>query len=397
MQFHCCESDTVQVTLRLHVRRWEIIIRNHPSADGSTGAASDLVESGCDLNENSYMWRFRNIDLHRNRKSARTLCVAMVVGFACLATSASVMLGDEPTGSGTRTAQKGRKYVNKIPYDVFFDRPLEIAKDRQVEKSSVAPSAPESQQSIDRKPPTVETPAAAEGEHNANWSELLPVEELQDEVKALRSSLTKHLSSQGQYNQNFKSISIDGGVLASLAVVVQDRNDPLTWKENAAYVREFGNQIREAAIGLGRENFDKSKSAFQRLTAVLDGSLPADAGEVTQSVPWQEAVSRKSAMKRIEAARDRLKQDINTESKFKAQADRIRHESSIISTLATLISTEGFEFAENQDYQEPAHHLIDGAREAAEATSVESYEKFKSAIDKINKSCTDCHANYGNG
>ena len=316
-----------------------------------------------------------------------------VLTFICLATVASSVQSEEASRASDPGENKGRKFVNKIPYDVFFDRPLEIAKDNRTESNSSKSVAAQGN-SDDRN----RLPASPAGTRpKTAWSELLPIEGLQDEIKTLRGNLTKHLSNQGQYNQNFKSIVIDATGLAALAVIAQNRHESLTWTENAAYVREFANQIAAAATGLGRENYGKTKSAFQRLTTVLDGSIPADSGDVVKTISWHEAVSRHAAMKRIESARDYLKQDVNSESKFKSMSERVRHESAIIAAFTTLIASDGYEFAENEDYQQFAKMLIEGAKEAIDSTSVQSYEKFKTAIDKINKSCTDCHGHYGNG
>ena len=113
---------------------------------------------------------------------------------------------------------------------------------------------------------------------------------------------------------------------------------------------------------MGKENFEKTKSAFQKLTSVLDGSIPADAGEVPQTRPFHEAASRKGLMRRIERAKDWLKQDVNSEAKFKSMPDQIQHEAAILAALASVITTEGYDYTENDDYQQFARSLIEARR-----------------------------------
>jgi hypothetical protein len=286
-----------------------------------------------------------------------------------------------------------RKFVNKIPYDVFFDNPLQVVNSNK----NVTPAAdtPAGKPGTPKPPP-----AAAAGSAKAGgiaWQELLPMEELQGEVKSVRNSLTKAMSNQGTFNTNFKSIAIDGAELAALAGIAQNHQESLSWKDKAQYVRDFGAQLNLSAVGLGKDNFEKTRSAYQKLSSVLDGSVPADAGDVPVTRPFHEAASRKGLMKRIEKARDWLKQDVNSEVKFKSMSAQILHEAGILSALATVITTTGYEYTENDDYQEHAKSLIEGARDAAAASKDDSWDKFKQAIDKVNKSCTDCHASYGNG
>ena len=241
-------------------------------------------------------------------------------------------------GTTNRADEKGRKFVNKIPYDVFFDNPLQVvnshknavpAVEASVDKPSDIKSAPSTPSQV---------PAAKSG--GIAWQDFVPMEELQREVKTLRNSLTKSIANQGQFNQNFKFIAIDGAEIAALAGIVQQHVESVGWKKNAQYVRDFGAQLNQSSVGLGKDNFEKTKSAFQKLTSVLDGSIPADAGEVPETRPFHEAASRKGLMRRIEKAKDWLKQDVNSEAKFKSMSDQIQHETAILAALASVVTTE---------------------------------------------------------
>ena len=323
----------------------------------------------------------------------QTALIAAVVLFCFVEVAALAQSnGREPTV--VRTNSQERKFVNKIPYDVFFDNPLQlIANTQENAKSPVSTELPTSASKA------VSTPADAgqTGTDEIPWQTLLPDDELQIEVKTLRNRLANALTNQSQYRQNLKGIAIDGTELAALAIIAQGQNSSLSWKENSQYVREFSTQISLAAAGLSKEHFDKTKSAFHRLTSVLDGAIPADSGDVPVNRPLHEAASRKGLMKRIEKAKDWLRQDVNSENKFKTQSAQVQHEAAIIAALATMISKKGYDYTLEDDYQRFARELNEGAREAANASTNDSFEKFKFAIDKINKSCTDCHGTYGNG
>ena len=295
-----------------------------------------------------------------------------------------------------RVDEKGRKFVNKIPFDVFFDDPLGVVNSN---KNSVAAPAEVVNTKEDKSAPAAAAPSSpsTNGGGGIPWQELIPIEELQGEVKTVRNSLNKQMANQGSYNSNFKEIAVDGAEMAALAGIVQEHAEALSWKDKAQYVRDFGAQLSQSAIGLGKDNFDKTRSAFQKLTSVLEGSIPADAGDVPSTRPFNEAASRKGLMKRIEKAKNFLKQDVNSEAKFKSLSDQIRREAALISALGSVITTSGYEYTSEDDYQTHAKTLIDGGKEATSALRDESYDRFKQAVDKVNKSCTDCHASYGNG
>ena len=356
------------------------------------------------------MWLFGNIDGHRKSAAwlltasqilALTVASGLIAGQVALSQNPPSRNADKGTTSPVRVDEKGRKFINKIPYDVFFDNPLELIRNNTntvAPASDVAPneSRPNDASTAANSKTSAPAPSTAKSS-GSEWHQMIPMEELQGEVKTVRNSLTKAMSNQGSYNSNFKEIAIDGSELAALAAIVLEHSESVTWKEKAQYVRDFAGQLSQAAAGLGKDNFEKSKSAFQKLTSVLDGSVPADAGDVPQSRPFNEAASRKGLMKRIERAKNFLKQDVNSEAKFKSLSDQIRREAALISALGTVITTSGYEYTSEDDYQQHAKTLIDGGKEAFSSSQEEAYDRFKEAVDKVNKSCTDCHASYGNG
>ena len=313
----------------------------------------------------------------------------LMIVLAILASQISLAQNQSKDGAG-------RKFVNKIPYDVFFDNPLQVVNNNKnaattAEASAEKPSEPKSA--------TTETAPAATPTKSGGiaWQEILPMEELQGEVKSVRNSLTKSMANQGQFNQNFKPIAIGGAELAALAGIAQAHGEAVGWKDKAQYVRDFSAQLSQSSVNLGKENFEKTKAAFQKLSSIFEGSIPADAGDVPQTRPFSEVASRKGLMRRMEKAKDWLKQDVNSEAKFKSMGGQIQHQAAVLAALATVITTNGYEYTENDDYQQWAKSLIEGAKDAAAASKDESYDKFKQAIDKVNKSCTDCHGSYGNG
>ncbi len=296
----------------------------------------------------------------------------------------------KPTTSGT-----GRKGNSGIPYDAFFDDPLgEVANTAAAPGAAVAKTdAP----TAEPAKPAADVPKAAAGGGNSSWGEIMPLDNLQEEIKKLRNHLTASLQNQKSYNDSFKDIAVDGAVLAALAGVVLEHSDAVSWKANAHYVRDFGFEIFSSANGPGKDGFEKSKAAFEKITAVFSGSIPADAGDVAAKRPLAEVADRGGVMKRIEKAKEWMRLNINTEAKLKSETDQILHEAMIVATLGKVVSTEGYSNADEEDYQKYAENLVNGAKETMSAVKDQSFQKFTDSINKINKSCEQCHANYGTG
>lgn len=362
-------------------------------------------------NENSIMRQFDNVN---SQRPIKTSCLWLSgwceIGLSMLLILLSVAHGADSRQKATQQTPSERR---KIPFDVFFPNPLQIVGDGTSKSDDrEQPSAPESTDrsadSSERMPVAKKDPAAKkepvekEAEKPAagatgEWPRLISMAELQAEVKTLRNELTQILANQGQFNKNFKLASVNGAELSVLASIAPQLEGTLIWKDHAKYVRDFSVELSEAAKGLGRENFEKAKVAFIKLKIVLDGSIPADAGDVEELRPFHEFASRKKLMRRIETAKEMLKQNINSEARFKSMADQIRHESELVSILGIIIRSSGYDYVEEADFQNFANSLIESARELSDSVTGESYEQFKRAIDKMNKSCADCHGAYGNG
>lgn len=285
-----------------------------------------------------------------------------------------------------------RKKESDIPFDAFFENPLEVADDK---RALVATATPTKEPGAEPDKPAGEVPKATGGA--LDWATVLPMENLQAETKKIQNRLKASLQGQGTYNGNYKDIVVDGAVIAALAGIATEHSEDVSWKKNAPLIREFGSELSKAATGLGKENYDKSKAAFDKLESVFSGAIPADAPKASPTRPLAEVADRGGLMKRIEKARNHLRDNINTEAKLKADTDGIVHETLMISSLGRVVTLEGYTSADEEDYKQFAEALIGGANEATAAAKDQSFQKFTESMNKVNKSCDQCHANYGNG
>lgn len=300
----------------------------------------------------------------------------------------------------------GRKWIGDIPYDVFFDDPLAVVSNTQTVASANASTptmASESSTTRTTDTPTETTTPAKPAETSAGsssgtvWRSLITIEQLQQETKRIRNHLTQSLQSQGTYNGNYKELQVDGAVLAAIAAIVPEHEEGFSWKNHARYLREFGRQLNGSARALGKEAYTKSQAVGQNILAVLDGSVPADAGDPPATQPLAEAIDRIGLMYRIQKAKDWMKLEVNSESKFNSELDKIQLEASLVALFGSIVADKSYDYADEDDYKKFVRDLIDGGKEAAAAARDQSFPKFNDAIDKMQKACDQCHGIYGNG
>ncbi len=303
--------------------------------------------------------------------------------------------GDSKSASSSsgNSSGGGKKSSRGIPYDAFFDDPL-----GEVSNTAAAPMAanvakPDAAPAETSAKPTVAPPKAAGG-GGLVWSDFISIDVVQDETKKLRNQITTDMQGPGSYNKKCKDISWDAAALAGLAGIGIEHSEAASWKSNAHFIRDFCSELSSASGQPGKEYFDKSKVAYEKLASVFGGTVPADAGDVVAKRPFSETAERSGLMKRIEKASEWLRLNINTEAKLKSELETIQHEAMLIAAFGKIIAMEGYPDTEEADYQKFATDLITGGKEAGEAAKDMNYAKFTESINKIGKSCTECHPKY---
>ena len=287
-----------------------------------------------------------------------------------------------------------RKSSRGIPYDAFFDDPLGEANNAAVAPNAVAVAKPDGNAGEPAAKPTTDAAKPAASGGDTAWADFISIDVVQNETKKVRNDLTASMKGPGDFNKKCKEIGWDAALLAGLAGIAIEHGEAASWKANAHYVRDFSSDLSNAAVGPGKEYYDKSKVAYEKLAAVFGGSIPADAGEVVPKRPFHESADRAGVMKRIEKASEWLRLNINNEAKLKSEQETIQHEAMLIAALGKIIATEGYADAEEAEYQKYATDLIAGGKEAGDAAKDQNYKQFTDAINKIGKSCTECHPKY---
>ena len=301
---------------------------------------------------------------------------------------------DGAVASKSSSGSNVRKSSRGIPYDAFFDDPLGEANNAAVAPNAVAVAKPEANAGEPAAKPTTDAAKPVAGGGGIAWGDFISIDAVDKETKKVRNDLTSAMKGPGDFNKKCKEIGWDASLLAGLAGIVIEHGEATSWKANAHFIRDFSSELSDAAVGPGKEYYDKSKTAYEKLASVFGGSIPADAGDVPAKRPFHETAGRGGVMQRIERASEWLRLNINTEAKLKSELETIQHEAMLIAALGKLTSMPGYDGTEEAEYQKYAADLIAGGKEAAAAAKDQNYPQFTESINKIVKSCTECHPKY---
>jgi hypothetical protein len=314
-----------------------------------------------------------------------------------------------PPGDATPVASAAVKdprtnWIGDVPYDVFFDRPLDVYRDSTpVGGAAEAEPTPEpmpaetvasNAAAPDVTPMPEPTGSAEVPAGETDWASLAAIEVLNEEIKELRNRLTTNLQTVATYNANTETIVTDGNILASIAAVIERHPGEVNWKEKAAHVRGLAYDMYLSAGNSGRGPFEDTKEPFEQLTTILDGG-PA-AGEAEEAA-LSDVGDRAKIMKRIDESFGWLRSDVNTETRLKEDKDRVIREASVLATLATVIGDPNYENATADDYKMFLRQFIDGCKEMIAAANAENFAQYESARNMVDGSCNPCHQQYRSG
>ncbi|MCA8986486.1 MAG: hypothetical protein KDA78_02525 [Planctomycetaceae bacterium] len=310
-----------------------------------------------------------------------------------------------PSESEGSPKKPGQKYVDGIPYDVFFDRPLSVAAENTsppamsvTENPTPGNTTPDNKMASNNPPattpPSQTTPPAATGAQS--WENIMKKDALLDQITQLRNTLTANVNSVGSFNRELLAIQIDAATLAALAGVAGQMQDDFTWKPKAPAVRDAASEIAVAAETRGRPSFEIAEKNFLNIVEILNGGTPAELPESNPETVFSDVADRNLLMKKIKIHADWSRTTVSDEATLKSEKEEVMSRAALLRLLGEVVNLNDYVFAEEKDYKTFCQELIDGARQMYEGAEKDDYNLYSTGFELFNKSCNDCHPVYLN-
>lgn len=302
--------------------------------------------------------------------------------------------------------RKETRWLGKIPYDVFYDRPLTIASDQTplaggtpvtVAGNSGGKPMPMGNAPM---PMTSDTKPAegSAGDGKFDLGKLTSIDALVEESKQSRTRLTTGLQKLGDFNKNFKDVSAEAAILAAVAAAAGQHPEAgkPNWKDKAKYIRDLSKEISSKASDKGSERYNASKEAFEKICEMLDGGK-GPGGDAADSVPYSDVTTLSDIMWRFQKTFDYLKLNINDEKRFKDEKSSVERETMVFNLLAGIMATQGYEYLDDDEYMQFHKKLTEGTAGAAAAVAGDDFAKFRMSLNSIQQAMDECHPKYRTG
>jgi hypothetical protein len=310
----------------------------------------------------------------------------IIAGFALLTWTIGVGTFAKDSGRPAKRARPPKWSADVL--DAFFDDARTKLDGKRPDYRAAAVVA------TDSKPA-----ATADGETlapaNSNWSKLIDSETIETEIKRLSQTVGKTVTTPTAFKGGgFEDCRRDFSELAVLFAVAAEYDGEIRWQESAPGLRDlFARAGRNCKVGTD-QTFNESTQRKQDLADLISGSRPK-LPKADKERDWGKVADRPPLMQRLNIAhQERLTKWLANQKQFEDNRDAIRHEAQLMAVIADVISREGFDYAEDEEYAKLVRELREAAAELSSAVELENFEQAQKAINRATKSCTDCHELY---
>lgn len=224
------------------------------------------------------------------------------------------------------------------------------------------------------------------------WSTLIDAETIETEIKRLAQQVADDVGSQTDFTfSGYKKCWRDFSELAVLMAVVAEYDGPVRWQDVAPGMRTaFAAAARMAGPG-SEEAYRAALARKTDLTDLVRGNRPQVPSAETPA-DWSQVASRRALMVRMNTALlERLKPWLASEQEFAKRREDVRHEAQLVAMMAEVISREGYEFWDDEEYGQYARDLRQGASDVAAAGDD---ARAREALGRMTNACANCHEGY---
>lgn len=227
------------------------------------------------------------------------------------------------------------------------------------------------------------------------WSKIISGPTLEDEVKAIKLATDKNITTPQDFaGRGYKEVRRDFSVLAMLFAIINEYDEDVRWKKDAAAARDIFARTASNAKAGNNNVYNESKKRKDELMDLINGSSLSMKPE-DEANDWERIADRSPLMQRLAVGQEeKLAKWTSSEDTFGEEIEGVLHEAEIIAAIAEALTREGMEDGEDETYAEFANLMKTSALNVAAAVKSNNAEQARKATGEIAKACSDCHDNY---
>lgn len=271
---------------------------------------------------------------------------------------------------------------------VFFPKLDDAFRGQRPTLSSVRKAA--------QQPPGNGAPAKAGGNESETsvWTNLIAPVSIEDEVKRVRLHFDSVVTTPGDFNSGgFQDARVDLTVLATLFAVIGEHGGDVRWKSDAAAARDLIARTAFNCKAGSTQVYNEAKLRKGDLQDLVSGSGLSDR-EADAANEWSMIADRSPLMKYAELLIDALEDATRDAESVDREIDTIKRNGELIAMLGVVLSREGMDDSDDEDYTQLSLDMTKTAETLGKAIERNDTEAIRRGASMIRQRCDACHEQY---
>ena len=244
--------------------------------------------------------------------------------------------------------------------------------------------------------PVAEKKEIRPADNTFRWSAVVTAETLEDEVKVRQIALETLVTTPAKFSSGgYLKVRRDFSALAMLFAVIAEYDLRIRWKDDAPAARDlFARAAAHAKTG-SSQAYNEAKLRKLDLQDMVRGGKLNSTQPAERAAGWDRVGDRGPLMERLAQCQDeRLAVWTARKAEFSDRLDDIRHEAELAKLIAAVLTREGMEDADDDEYVTYSRQLGGAAQAVLEAVEREDNAAARKAVSQIGVSCDRCHEVY---
>jgi cytochrome c556 len=210
-----------------------------------------------------------------------------------------------------------------------------------------------------------------------------PADQLVELVHEYIQSMQQSVADEKAYEIGEARLKKEANTLACLALTLglHDTANPLQATAPALYAA--------ATQAAKVSNLQEAQAAVAHVAAVMN-----DQATDGPELKWERAGSLAQLMKQVTFVHARLKRGARPGPRFESQADESAKYATVLAVIGQAVAADTHEVKDPSEvgkWYQLCGDMRDAAGETAKALRARDPEKTEAALQKLERSCTDCH------
>ncbi len=226
------------------------------------------------------------------------------------------------------------------------------------------------------------------------WSDLISPPSIEDEVKRVKLHFDSVVTTPGAFKSGgYQDARRDLSILAIMFAVIQEHPGEVRWKDQAAAARDLLSRSAFNCKAGSTQVYNEAKLRKADLQDLVSGSGLSNRSGEEQS-DWSMIVDRAPVMEYAQELLDSLQNVTNNAASVKSEPDQIRREAELLSVLGAVLTKEGMDDFDDEDYAALSKQMTKASIDVVGALNRGDADAVRKGVGSITQSCDACHEQY---